>query len=84
MQGRILLDRRRGLDQCEFPVPGPTDERGIPDTGEPPGGPVKVHAHWNLGQQMLAPAVRTGSRWQQMPTRSGCGEVCGNEFQSND
>ena len=31
----FLLDRRRGLDQCEFRVPGPTDERGTPDTGEP-------------------------------------------------
>jgi hypothetical protein len=35
MQGRILLDRRRGLDQCEFGVPGPTDERGTPETGSP-------------------------------------------------
>ncbi len=67
MQGRILLDRRRGLDQCEFGVPGPTDERGTPETGSP--GPERTPCALHFrSAQMLARAERTRSGGQQMPT----------------
>jgi hypothetical protein len=70
---RFYLDRRRGLDQREFRLPGPTDERGPPEIGSP-RSPGEVQLTGIQDSTDLARAVRTGPGGQQMPTRSGFGE----------